>query len=119
MPSGQRSRERERIAVLVGYTAEEYVSCFLFFVFLHQSRNLIAGSGWKFNFIFLCSSYKLILKCQAKMRERTCIAICRQERSGEDLIRYDTRRGKKTAGSKSKVLLNPGLNFNLSGTESL
>lgn len=29
------------------------------------------------------------------MGERTCIAICRQERSGEDFIRYDTRRGEK------------------------
>lgn len=71
-------------------------------------------------FHFLCSSYKLIFKCQIKMRERTCIAICRRERSGEDLIRLTRRGGKKTAGSKSKVLLNPGLNFlNLSGTESL
>lgn len=31
--------------MLVGYTAEEYV--------LRQSRNLIAGAHWKYNFIFL------------------------------------------------------------------
>lgn len=42
--SGQRNRERKGVAVLVGYTAEEYV--------LRQSRNLIAGSDWKNNFIF-------------------------------------------------------------------
>lgn len=54
-------------------------------------------------FHFLCSSYKLTLKCQTKMGERTCIVICRQERSGEDFIRYDTGGGIKTAGSESKV----------------
>ena len=46
--------------MLMGYTAEEYV--------LGQSRNLIAGSDWKYNFHFLCSSYKL--KCQTKLRRR-------------------------------------------------
>lgn len=44
VPSGQRNRERKGVAVLVGSTAEEYV--------LRQSRNLIAGSDWKYNFIF-------------------------------------------------------------------
>lgn len=42
--SGQRNRERKGVVVLVGYTAEEYVFC--------QSRNLIAGSHWKYNFTF-------------------------------------------------------------------
>lgn len=43
---------------------------------------------------FFCSSYKL--KCQTKMRARTCIAICRWEMSSKDLIRYDMRRRKES-----------------------
>ena len=71
VPLGQRNREREkRCAVLVGYIAEEYVLC--------QSRNLIAGSDWKYNFHFLCSSYKFKVSDKAE-GERTCVAVCRQE----------------------------------------
>lgn len=43
--SGQRNRERKGVAELVGYTAEECI--------LRQSRNLIAGTDWKYDFIFL------------------------------------------------------------------
>ena len=58
--------------MLMGYTAEEYV--------LGQSRNLIAGSDWKYNFHFLCSSYKFKVSDKAE-GERTRIAVCRQEMS--------------------------------------
>lgn len=43
---------------------------------------------------FFCSSYKS--KCEAKMREGTCIAICKWEMSSEDLIGYDMRRRKES-----------------------
>lgn len=85
--SGQRNRERKGVAVLVGYTAEEYV--------LHQSRNLMVGADWKYNFIFL-QFLQLTLKCQTKIRERTCIAFCRWEMSSGDLISYDMRRRKES-----------------------
>lgn len=75
--------------MLVGYTAEEYV------FFFASKQEPDRRFRLEVQFHFLCSSYKLVLKCQTKMRERTCIAVCRQERSGEDLIRYDMRRGKK------------------------
>lgn len=42
--SGQRNRERKGVAVLVGYTAEKCI--------LRQSRNLIAGTDWKYDFGF-------------------------------------------------------------------
>lgn len=47
-------------------------------------------------FNFLCNSYKLILKFQTKIRERTCIAICRRKVSRDDFIRYDTRRKQES-----------------------
>lgn len=67
--SGQRNRERKGVAVLVGYTAEECI--------LRQRRNLIVGTDWKYDFIFL---QFLQIKVSDK-DQRTCIAICRWEMS--------------------------------------
>ena len=50
----------------MGYTAEGYV--------LRQSRKPIAGSDWKYNFHFLCSSYNFKVSDKAE-EERTCTVV--------------------------------------------